>query len=113
MSLILCSMGGAVCADMLQKNLVKDIMGCVVLDVVEGTAIEALSHMNTILVRFHFSFLGFSYFPSLPLTSNIHYRLQGQNHFRLLMKPLIGRFTLGKSGIERQLQSPYPLKSTK
>ena len=45
-------MGGAVCADMLQKNLVKGIMGCVVLDVVEGTAIEALSHMNTILVCF-------------------------------------------------------------
>lgn len=43
------SMGGAVCADLLQRELVKGIMGCVVLDVVEGTAIEALAHMNTIL----------------------------------------------------------------
>jgi hypothetical protein len=71
-TLIPCSMGGAVCADMLQKNLVKDIMGCVVLDVVEGTAIEALSHMNTILVRFHFSFLGLVIFlPSLLLPISI------------------------------------------
>ena len=44
-------MGGAVCANVLQKGLVKNIMGCVVLDVVEGTAIEALAHMNSILVR--------------------------------------------------------------
>ena len=43
-------MGGAVCVDLLHKGLVKDIMGCVVLDVVEGTAIEALAYMNTILV---------------------------------------------------------------
>ncbi|KAI8898455.1 Alpha/Beta hydrolase protein [Globomyces pollinis-pini] len=43
------SMGGAVVVHLMHKRLVKNVIGCVVLDVVEGSAIESLAHMNKIL----------------------------------------------------------------
>ncbi|TPX54592.1 hypothetical protein CcCBS67573_g09556 [Chytriomyces confervae] len=43
------SMGGAVVVDACQKGAIKNIVGVGVIDVVEGTAIESLAHMNSIL----------------------------------------------------------------
>ena len=44
-------MGGAVVVEALHKKLIKGVLGTAVLDVVEGTAIESLSRMNSILVH--------------------------------------------------------------
>ena len=42
------SMGAAVAVELVSRG-VKGCIGCVVVDVVEGTALEALSHMNSII----------------------------------------------------------------
>ncbi|KAJ3366334.1 hypothetical protein HDU91_001855 [Kappamyces sp. JEL0680] len=44
------SLGGAVATQVMAAGLVKNVLGCGVIDVVEGTALESLSHMNSILV---------------------------------------------------------------
>ena len=43
------SMGGALAVRVAAKQLIEDISGVVVIDVVEGTAVEALSGMQTVL----------------------------------------------------------------
>lgn len=43
------SLGGAVVVDVAQKAFIPNIIGTVVIDVVEGTAVESLSHMHMFL----------------------------------------------------------------
>lgn len=43
------SMGGAICVHLANKELVMPLLGCVVIDVVEGTAMEALASMQSFL----------------------------------------------------------------
>ncbi|KAJ1341286.1 hypothetical protein BSLG_004148 [Batrachochytrium salamandrivorans] len=44
------SLGGAVVVDVLTRSLIQGVRGVVVLDVVEGTALDSLSHMQRILL---------------------------------------------------------------
>lgn len=43
------SMGGAICVHIAHMELVPALIGCVVIDVVEGTAMEALASMQSFL----------------------------------------------------------------
>lgn len=43
------SMGGAICVHIAALELVPSLIGCVVIDVVEGTAMEALASMQSFL----------------------------------------------------------------
>lgn len=43
------SMGGAICVHIAHMELVPTLIGCVVIDVVEGTAMEALASMQSFL----------------------------------------------------------------
>ena len=44
-----CSMGGSVVVDAANRRLIPNLIGIVVLDVVEGSAMEALSSMTAFL----------------------------------------------------------------
>jgi pimeloyl-ACP methyl ester carboxylesterase len=50
------SMGGSVMVNIAKHKMIKNVIGVVVLDVVEGTAIEALPNMNKILRNRPFKF---------------------------------------------------------
>lgn len=43
------SMGGAICVHIASLELIPSLIGCVVIDVVEGTAMEALASMQSFL----------------------------------------------------------------
>lgn len=43
------SMGGAICVHIADMELIPSLIGCVVIDVVEGTAMEALASMQSFL----------------------------------------------------------------
>lgn len=43
------SMGGAICVHLAAQELIPSLIGCVVIDVVEGTAMEALASMQSFL----------------------------------------------------------------
>lgn len=43
------SMGGAICVHIAHLELIPSLIGCVVIDVVEGTAMEALASMQSFL----------------------------------------------------------------
>ncbi len=43
------SMGGAICVHISHMRLIPTLLGCVVIDVVEGTAMEALASMQSFL----------------------------------------------------------------
>lgn len=43
------SMGGAICVHIAHMELIPTLIGCVVIDVVEGTAMEALASMQSFL----------------------------------------------------------------
>lgn len=43
------SMGGAICVHVAHQELIPSLIGCVVIDVVEGTAMEALASMQSFL----------------------------------------------------------------
>lgn len=43
------SMGGAICVHIAHLDLIPTLIGCVVIDVVEGTAMEALASMQSFL----------------------------------------------------------------
>lgn len=43
------SMGGAICVQIAHLELIPTLLGCVVIDVVEGTAMEALASMQSFL----------------------------------------------------------------
>lgn len=43
------SMGGAICVHISHMRLIPTLLGCVVIDVVEGTAMEALTSMQSFL----------------------------------------------------------------
>lgn len=43
------SMGGAICVHIASLQLIPSLIGCVVIDVVEGTAMEALASMQSFL----------------------------------------------------------------
>lgn len=43
------SMGGAICVHIAHLELIPTLLGCVVIDVVEGTAMEALASMQSFL----------------------------------------------------------------
>lgn len=43
------SMGGAICVHVAHLELIPTLIGCVVIDVVEGTAMEALASMQSFL----------------------------------------------------------------
>lgn len=43
------SMGGAICVHIASLDLIPSLIGCVVIDVVEGTAMEALASMQSFL----------------------------------------------------------------
>lgn len=43
------SMGGAICVQIAHLELIPSLIGCVVIDVVEGTAMEALTSMQSFL----------------------------------------------------------------
>lgn len=43
------SMGGAICVHIAHSELIPSLIGCVVIDVVEGTAMEALASMQSFL----------------------------------------------------------------
>ncbi|KAJ3025687.1 UNVERIFIED_CONTAM: Protein phosphatase methylesterase 1 [Siphonaria sp. JEL0065] len=43
------SMGGSIVVDACLKNVIPNVVGVAVVDVVEGTAIDSLSHMQSIL----------------------------------------------------------------
>lgn len=43
------SMGGAICVHISHLRLIPTLLGCVVIDVVEGTAMEALTSMQSFL----------------------------------------------------------------
>lgn len=43
------SMGGAICVHVAAMELVASLIGCVVIDVVEGTAMESLASMQSFL----------------------------------------------------------------
>lgn len=42
-------MGGAICVHIASQELIPSLIGCVVIDVVEGSALEALSSMQSFL----------------------------------------------------------------
>jgi protein phosphatase methylesterase 1 len=42
-------MGGSVVVNAIIEKGIKNVIGCIVLDIVEGTALEALIHMDSIL----------------------------------------------------------------
>lgn len=42
-------MGGAICVHIASQELIASLIGCVVIDVVEGSALEALSSMQSFL----------------------------------------------------------------
>lgn len=42
-------MGGAICVHIASKELIPSLIGCVVIDVVEGSALQALSSMQSFL----------------------------------------------------------------
>jgi len=44
------SLGGAIVADVASKQMLKKIFGLIVIDVVEGTALESLVHMQNVLL---------------------------------------------------------------
>lgn len=45
------SMGGGICVRACATGGIPNLRGCVVIDVVEGTAIASLSHMNIVLAN--------------------------------------------------------------
>lgn len=44
-------MGGGICVRACATGEIPNLRGCVVIDVVEGTAIASLSHMNIVLAN--------------------------------------------------------------
>ena len=45
------SLGGALAVHLMHRELAFDVVGCVVVDVVEGTALDSLRHMKAVLAK--------------------------------------------------------------
>ncbi|ORX47483.1 protein phosphatase methylesterase [Hesseltinella vesiculosa] len=101
------SMGGSVVVDVAYQKLLPNVLGVVVLDVVEGSALEALQSMQTILSSRPTSF------PSVEQAIQWTYKTKMVRNLeacRLSVPPLVTRAGDGDSYIWRtdlQLTQPY------